>query len=67
MIKAELDKRNGTKGTTITLMGSKEELFHEFRAIFSMIADNDELNRIATDALNSLEHDAIIKNFKGDK
>ena len=67
MIKSHLTTKNGIKGVELTIMGDEEVLFNEFSAIFIKLSNNDKLNRIACDALNSLVQDAIIKNFKENK
>ena len=67
MIKSHLTTKNGIKGVELTIMGDEEVLFNEFSAIFIKLSNNDKLNRIACDALNSLVQDDIIKNFKENK
>lgn len=67
MVKSQMKIQDGHKGVELTIMGNDEVLFNEFRAIFNILATNVKLNRIATDALDSLAHDEIIKNYKENK
>lgn len=67
MIKSEVEVRNGKKGVSLIITGDTEELFNEFRALYSKVVDDEGLYKIATDALNSVQRDIIIKNFKENK
>lgn len=67
MIKSHLKTINGSKGVELTIMGDEEVIFNEFRALYHKIIHDDKINRIATDALESLKQDEIIKNFKENK
>lgn len=67
MIKSHLTHKNGQKGIELTIMGDEEVLFNEFRAIFNKVINDDKINQIANDALESLKQEEIIKNFKENK
>ena len=67
MIKSEVETRNGKKGVSLIITGETEELFNEFRALYSKVITDDGLMRISENALESVKLDIIIKNFKEKK
>lgn len=67
MIKVEVETRNDTKGVSLVIRGNDEELYNEFRALFSKVINNDGLFSIANDAMVSVKQDIIIQNYKENK
>ena len=67
MIKTEVETRNGKKGVSLIITGETEELYNEFRALFSKVSEDDNLYKIAVKAMESVKLDQIIKNFKENK
>lgn len=67
MIKAEVETRNGKKGVDLIIRGNNEEIFNELRALYSKIISDDNLYKIANNALESVKLDMLIKNYKENK
>ena len=67
MIKAEVETINGTKGIRLIIRGTEQDLYNEFRAIFSKVINDDGLFSIANDAMVSVKQDIIIQNYKEKK
>lgn len=67
MIKSEVETRNGKKGVSLIITGETEELYNEFRALFTKVINNDDLFSIANDAMVSVKQDIIIQNYKEKK
>lgn len=67
MIKAIVDTQNTKKGVSLVIMGTKQDLFNEMRALFVKIIDDDDLFTLATDVMESVKRDDIIKYFKEKK
>ncbi len=67
MIKAEVDTQNGKKGVSVIIRGDTDELYNELRALYHKFLNNDDLYKIAYNAMESVKMGLIIQKYKENK
>lgn len=67
MINVNKQVIDGKEGVFLIIEGDNVEIYNELRALFSKITSDDNLTKIAVNAVESLKMDMLIKNYKEKK